>query len=232
MIEVSGLTKRFGRDVAVRDLSFEVRPGRVTGFLGPNGAGKTTTMRLILGLERPTAGRAAVDGLRYREIDRPLTRVGALLDATAVHGGRRADQHLRWLAASNGLPYDRIAPLLRQVGLGEVRKRIRAYSLGMKQRLGMAAALLGDPPVLLFDEPINGLDPEGVRWTRDLLKSMAAEGRTVLVSSHLMSEMAITADHLVVIARGRLVADMPTAEFVRPGASLEDVYLEVMGGMS
>lgn len=232
MIEIAGLTKHFGRDQAVDDLSFEVHPGRVTGFLGPNGAGKTTTMRLIVGLERPTAGRALVDGLPYQKIDKPLTRVGALLDATAVHGGRRADQHLRWLAASNSLPRDRIAPLLERVGLGGVRKRIGVYSLGMKQRLGIAAALLGDPPVLILDEPINGLDAGGVRWTRDLLRSLAAEGRTVLVSSHLMSEMAITADHLIVIARGRLVADVPTAEFIRPGTSLEDVYLEAVGGMS
>ncbi|GAA3469203.1 hypothetical protein GCM10018965_037560 [Nonomuraea roseola] len=229
MIEVTGLTKRFGPAPAVDDLSFQVPPGRITGFLGPNGAGKTTTMRLILGLERPTAGHALVGGVPYRSMRRPLTHVGALLDATAVQGGRRAEQHLRWLARSNGISPRSIGALLELVGLGDVgRKRIGGFSLGMKQRLGMAAALLGDPEVLLLDEPTNGLDPEGIRWTRGLLKSLAAEGRTVLVSSHLMSEMALMADHLIVLARGRLLADAGVADLVRPGVSLEDAFMEVI----
>ncbi|MBB3725455.1 ATP-binding cassette domain-containing protein [Nonomuraea dietziae] len=231
MIEVTGLTKRFGPAAAVDDLSFQVPPGRITGFLGPNGAGKTTTMRLILGLDRPTAGHALVGGVPYRSMRRPLTHVGALLDATAVQGGRRAEQHLRWLARSNGISPRSIGSLLELVGLGDVgRKRIGGFSLGMKQRLGMAAALLGDPEVLLLDEPTNGLDPEGIRWTRGLLKSLAAEGRTVLVSSHLMSEMALTADHLIILARGRLLADAGVADLVRPGVSLEDVFMRVIAG--
>ncbi|MBE1586433.1 ABC-2 type transport system ATP-binding protein [Nonomuraea angiospora] len=230
MIEVSGLSRRFRQTLAVDDLSFTVPPGRITGFLGPNGAGKTTTMRLILGLERPTAGRATVNGLPYHALERPLTQVGALLDATAVQGGRRADQHLWWLARSNGISRQRIGPLLEFVGLGDAgRRHVGGFSLGMKQRLGLAAALLGDPEVLLLDEPVNGLDPEGIRWMRDLLKSLAAEGRTVLVSSHLMNEMAVTADHLIVIGRGRLLADAKIGEFVRPGTSLEDVFMEVIG---
>ncbi|WP_442790488.1 ABC transporter ATP-binding protein [Nonomuraea sp. NBC_01738] len=229
MIEVTGLTKRFGGAPAVDDLSFTVTPGRITGFLGANGAGKTTTMRLILGLERPASGTATVNGLPYRRLERPLTQVGALLDATAIQGGRRADQHLRWLARANGLSARRVGGLLDLVGLGEAgRKRVGGFSLGMKQRLGMAAALLGDPEVLLLDEPINGLDPEGIRWTRDLLRSLAAEGRTVLVSSHLMNEMAVTADHLIVIGRGRLLADAAIADLVRPGGSLEDAFLDVI----
>ncbi|AQZ63789.1 hypothetical protein BKM31_22070 [[Actinomadura] parvosata subsp. kistnae] len=230
MIEVTGLTKRFGRTLAVDDLSFTVAPGRITGFLGPNGAGKTTTMRVLLGLDAPTAGRATVHGLPYRELSRPLTRVGALLDATAVQGGRTAEQHLWWLARSNGLPRSRIGGLLGLVGLDHAGgRRIGGFSLGMKQRLGLAAALLGDPEVLVLDEPGNGLDPEGIRWLRGLLKSLAAEGRTVLVSSHLMSEMAVTADQLIVLAGGRLRADAALGELVRPGRSLEEAFMDVIG---
>ncbi|WP_346349047.1 ABC transporter ATP-binding protein [Rhizohabitans arisaemae] len=231
MIEVIGLTRRFKQTCAVDDLSFTVSPGMITGFLGANGAGKTTTMRLILGLDRPTAGRATVHGVPYRELRRPLTQVGALLDATAVQGGRLAKQHLGWLARSNGISRGRIPGLLELVGLGDVgHKRVGGFSLGMKQRLGLAAALLGDPEVLLLDEPVNGLDPEGIRWMRGLLKSLAAEGRTVLVSSHLMHEMAVTADHLIVIGRGRLLADAKITDLVRPDASLEDVFMEIIEG--
>ncbi|GAA3688097.1 hypothetical protein GCM10022224_061740 [Nonomuraea antimicrobica] len=230
MIEVTGLTKRFKRTLAVDDLSFTVSPGRITGFLGANGAGKTTTMRLLLGLDQPTAGRATVNGMPYRDLKRPLTHVGALLDATAVQGGRRAEQHLWWLARSNGISRSRIGALLELVGLAPAGgKRIGGFSLGMKQRLGLAAALLGDPEVLVLDEPTNGLDPEGIRWMRALLKSLAAEGRTVLVSSHLMSEMAVTADHLIVVAQGRLLADAAITELVRPGTSLEDAFMNVIG---
>ncbi|MFF2074101.1 ABC transporter ATP-binding protein [Kitasatospora sp. NPDC058162] len=215
MIEIQGLTKEYDGRRVVDELSFDVRPGVVTGFLGPNGAGKSTTMRLILGLDRPTAGRALVGGRPYAELAQPLRQVGALLDAQAVHGGRTARGHLRWIAASNGLPERRIGEVLAQVGLAEAAgRRIRGFSLGMRQRLGVAAALLGDPPVLLLDEPVNGLDPEGIRWIRTLLRDLAAEGRAVLVSSHLMTEMALTADHLVVIGRGRLLADAATAEFI------------------
>jgi ABC-2 type transport system ATP-binding protein len=211
MIELDGLTKRFGAVTAVDDLSFTVRPGRVTGFLGPNGAGKTTTMRLILGLDLPTSGTALVGGRRYRQLIRPLRQVGSLLDATAVHGARTAHDHLLSLAVSNGIRRSRIPEVLELTGLGSVAgKRIREFSLGMKQRLGIAAALLGEPPVLMFDEPVNGLDADGVRWIRRLLRHLAADGRTVLVSSHLMGEMALTADHLIVIGRGRLLADTPT----------------------
>ncbi|MFD4393337.1 ABC transporter ATP-binding protein [Kitasatospora sp. NPDC058397] len=215
MIEIQGLTKEYDGRRVVDDLSFEVRPGLVTGFLGPNGAGKSTTMRLILGLDRPTAGSALVGGHRYAELAQPLRQVGALLDAHALHGGRTAAGHLRWLAASNGLAPRRVDEVLAQVGLTDAAgRRIRGFSLGMRQRLGVAAALLGDPPVLLLDEPVNGLDPEGIRWIRTLLRELAAEGRSVLVSSHLMTEMALTADHLVVIGRGRLLADAATAEFI------------------
>ncbi|WP_328954064.1 ABC transporter ATP-binding protein [Kitasatospora purpeofusca] len=215
MIKVEGLTKEYGGVRVVDGLDFEVAPGVVTGFLGPNGAGKSTTMRLILGLDRPTAGRALVDGRPYAELDRPLRRVGALLDAQALHGGRTARGHLRWLAASNGLPDRRVDEVLDRVGLtGAAGRRIRGFSLGMRQRLGVAAALLGDPPVLMLDEPVNGLDPEGIRWIRTLLRGLAAEGRAVLVSSHLMTEMALTADHLVVIGRGRLLADSATSDFI------------------
>jgi ABC-2 type transport system ATP-binding protein len=214
MIEVTGLTKRYRRTVAVDNLTFAVRPGRVTGFLGPNGAGKSTTLRLVLGLDTPTAGITTIDGRPFRDRRRGLRHVGALLDATAVQGGRTARWYLVALAASNGLPMRRVAAVLEQVGLMDVaERRIAGFSLGMKQRLGIAAALLGDPPVLIFDEPVNGLDPEGVRWLRDLLHGFAAEGRTVLVSSHLMSEMEHTADHLIVIGRGRLIADVGMREF-------------------
>jgi ABC-2 type transport system ATP-binding protein len=215
VIEVRNLTKRFGETVAVDDLSFSVRQGMVTGFLGPNGAGKSTTMRMILGLDRPTSGEATIAGRAYVEAPVPLNEVGALLDARDVHGGRRGRDHLRALARSNGLPKGRVDEVLDMVGLASVaRKRVKGYSLGMSQRLGIAAALLGDPEVLLFDEPVNGLDPEGILWIRTLMRSLAAEGKTILVSSHLMSEMAQTADHLLVIGRGRLLADVSAAEFV------------------
>jgi ABC-2 type transport system ATP-binding protein len=213
MIEVRELTKRYGAAVAVDGLSFQVRPGAVTGFLGPNGAGKSTTMRVLLGLDAPSSGEALVNGGRYARLRRPLHEVGALLDAGAVHGGRRAFDHLGWLARSNGIGTRRVAVVLERVGLaGVARKRVGGFSLGMRQRLGIAAALLGDPAVLLFDEPVNGLDPDGVRWIRGLMRALAAEGRTVLVSSHLMSEMELTADRLVVIGRGRLIADTSVGE--------------------
>jgi len=208
MIEVRELSKRYGAVRAVDGLSFEVRPGYVAGFLGPNGAGKSTTMRAVLGLDTPTSGSALVNGRRYADIRRPMFEVGALLDANAVHGGRSAVNHLRCLARSNGIGTARVVQVLEQVGLaGAAGRRVSALSLGMKQRLGVAAALLGDPGVLLFDEPVNGLDPEGIRWIRDLMRGLAAEGRTVLVSSHLMSEMAVTADRVVVIGRGRLIVE-------------------------
>jgi ABC-2 type transport system ATP-binding protein len=211
VIQLDRVTKRYGPVTALDDLSFTVRPGQVTGFLGPNGAGKTTTMRIILGLDAPTSGVALVGGRRYRRIVRPLRQVGSLLDATAVHGGRSARDHLLSIAASNGISYGRVAEVLALTGLDSVaRRRVKGFSLGMKQRLGIAAALLGDPPVLMFDEPVNGLDADGVRWIRLLLRQLAADGHTVLVSSHLMSEMAQTADHLIVIGRGRLLADTPT----------------------
>jgi ABC-2 type transport system ATP-binding protein len=214
-IEVDELTKRFGPVTAVDAMSFAVHPGHVTGFLGPNGAGKTTTMRVILGLDAPTSGRALVGGRCYQEIIRPLHVVGSLLDATAVHGGRTARFHLLSIAQSNGIGRRRAMQVLEATGLAAVAgRRVREFSLGMKQRLGIAAALLADPAVLIFDEPINGLDAPGVRWVRQLLRSMAAEGRTVLVSSHLMSEIALTADHLIIIGRGRLLADTPTDRFV------------------
>ncbi|MBG6088957.1 ABC transporter ATP-binding protein [Actinomadura viridis] len=213
MIEVSELTKRYGRSAAVDGLSFRARPGTVTGFLGPNGAGKSTTMRVLLGLDAPTSGRALVNGRRYRELRRPMREVGALLDANAAHGGRSALDHLRWMARGNRIPGTRVTEVLEQVGLaGVARKRVGGFSLGMRQRLGIAGALLGDPGVLLFDEPVNGLDPDGVRWIRELMRSLAAEGRTVLISSHLMSEMALTADRLVIIGRGRLIADTSVSE--------------------
>ena len=213
MIEVRGLTKRYGDTVAVDDLTFEVRPGVVTGFLGPNGAGKSTTMRMILGLDHPTAGQALIDGHAYRTLGRPLRHVGALLEADALHPWRSARNHLRVAARSNGIPMSRVDAILEEVGLATVAgRRIRSYSLGMRQRLGIAAALLGDPAVLLFDEPVNGLDADGVRWVRHLVRERAAEGRTVLVSSHLLSEMQQTADHLLVIGRGRLIADASTSD--------------------
>ncbi|XVS67236.1 ABC transporter ATP-binding protein [Actinosynnema sp. CA-299493] len=208
MIEVRHLTKRYRATRAVDGLSFEVKPGYVAGFLGPNGAGKSTTMRAILGLDRPTSGEALVDGRRYAGIRRPMHHVGALLDAGAVHGGRSAYDHLRVLARSNGIKDSRVVKTLEQVGLaGAAKRRVGSLSLGMKQRLGVAAALLGDPGVLLFDEPVNGLDPEGIRWIRHLMRDLAREGRTVLVSSHLMSEMALTADRVIVIGRGKLILE-------------------------
>jgi ABC-2 type transport system ATP-binding protein len=214
MIEVDRLSKRYGRTTALDGLSFTVGPGHVTGFLGPNGAGKTTTMRVILGLDAPTSGTALVGGRRYQAIIRPLRQVGSLLDATAVHGSRTAWLHLLSIARSNGIGRRRVTQMLELTGLDAVaHRRIAGFSLGMKQRLGIAAALLGDPPVLMFDEPVNGLDPEGVLWLRQMFRSLAAEGRTVFVSSHLMTEMALTADHLIIIGRGRMLADTPTARF-------------------
>ena len=219
MIEAIGLTKRYGTTLAVDNLSFTVPAGQVTGFLGPNGAGKSTTMRLILGLDAPTSGSVTVNGRPYTQYRRPLLEAGALLEAKAVHGGRSARNHLKWLALSNGISRSRVDHVLGQVGLGGVaRRRAGGFSLGMGQRLGIAAALLGDPKVLLFDEPVNGLDPEGVLWIRTLLKSLAAEGRTVFVSSHLMSEMALTADRLIIIGRGRLIAETTIGDLLQ-GAS-------------
>jgi ABC-2 type transport system ATP-binding protein len=215
MIEASHLTKRYGEKTAVDDLSFTVKPGIITGFLGPNGSGKSTTMRLILGLDAPSGGEVTVDGRAYREYPAPLHEVGVLLEARSVHTGRSAYHHLLALAQTHGIPRSRVQELISLVGLDEVaRKRAGQFSLGMGQRLGIAAALLGDPEVLILDEPINGLDPEGIRWIRDLLKELASEGRTVFLSSHLMSEMAVTADHLIIIGRGRLIRDVGLAEFV------------------
>jgi ABC-2 type transport system ATP-binding protein len=214
-IEISGLTRTYGDTHAVDDLTFTVQPGRVTGFLGPNGAGKSTTMRLVLGLEQPDAGSATIGGKRYAELHEPLRRVGALLEARALHPGRSARDHLLYLAATQGIAASRVDELLELVGLGGVAaKRVKGFSLGMGQRLGVAVALLGDPGVLMLDEPVNGLDPEGVRWIRLLLQGLAAEGRTILLSSHLMQEMALTAGHLIVIGRGRLIADCSTDEFI------------------
>jgi ABC-2 type transport system ATP-binding protein len=219
MIQAHGLTKHFGKTVAVDELSFDIRPGVVTGFLGPNGAGKSTTMRMILGLDHPTAGTVTVGGRSYRELPAPMREVGALLDAGAVHAKLTAKAHLRWLADAGGLPRTRIAEVLDQVGLADVAdRRVGGYSLGMRQRLGIAGALLGDPATLLFDEPMNGLDPEGIRWIRMMLQRFAAEGRTVVVSSHLMHEMEETADHVLVIGRGRLIADTATADFTQRAA--------------
>ncbi|MEV7398848.1 ABC transporter ATP-binding protein [Streptomyces sp. NPDC091267] len=215
MIEAVGLTKRYGAKTAVYNLSFQVRPGTVTGFLGPNGSGKSTTMRMILGLDRPTSGHVTIGGHAYRSLPNAPRQVGALLDAKAVHGGRSARNHLLSLAQLAGIPAARVDEVLGVVGLqGVARKRSKGFSLGMGQRLGIAAALLGDPQVLLFDEPVNGLDPEGILWVRNLMKMLASEGRTVFVSSHLMSEMALTADHLIVIGRGQLMADMSITDFI------------------
>ncbi|MGO9079503.1 MAG: ABC transporter ATP-binding protein [Streptosporangiaceae bacterium] len=215
MIEAKGLTKRYGDTVAVDNLSFSVEPGKITGFLGPNGAGKTTTMRLILGLDRPTRGSVTVNGKPFGQRAWPMREVGALLDAKAVHGGRSAYNHLLCLAQTNNLPKRRVDEVLNLVGLHDVaRKRSKGFSLGMGQRLGIAAALLGDPAILMFDEPVNGLDPEGILWIRNLMKALASEGRTVFVSSHLMSEMENTADYLIVIGRGRLIAESTVAEFI------------------
>jgi ABC-2 type transport system ATP-binding protein len=224
MIELRGLTKRFGGATAVDDLTCTFRPGMVTGFLGPNGAGKTTTMLMALGLQRPTSGTATIAGRRYADAAVPMREVGALLDARAAHPGRSAYQHLLAMALSNGLPRGRVDAVLDRVGLTAVAgKRAGTFSLGMSQRLGIAGALLGDPAVLLLDEPVNGLDPSGVAWARTLMRELAAEGRTVVVSSHLMSEMELTADHLVVIGRGRLIADTSLADFV--GAAEPDEVL-------
>ncbi|MCQ8768853.1 ABC transporter ATP-binding protein [Streptomyces telluris] len=215
MIEAVGLTKRYGAKTAVHNLSFQVRPGAVTGFLGPNGSGKSTTMRMILGLDQPTSGRVTIGGHPFRSLPNAPRQVGALLDAKAVHGGRSAYHHLLSLAQLGGIPARRVDEVLGVVGLQDVAKRrSKGFSLGMGQRLGIAAALLGDPQVLLFDEPVNGLDPEGILWVRNLMKQLAAEGRTVFVSSHLMSEMALTADHLIVIGRGQLMADMSVKDFI------------------
>jgi ABC-2 type transport system ATP-binding protein len=219
MIEAHALTKRYGERIAVSDLSFTVRPGVVTGFLGPNGAGKSTTMRMILGLDAPTSGRVTVNGKEYAAHRAPLHEVGAMLEARAIHTGRSAYNHLMSLAATTGIPRRRVDEVIDIVGLGEVaRKRVGGFSLGMGQRLGIASALLGDPATLVLDEPVNGLDPEGILWIRNLLKALAAEGRTVLLSSHLMSEMALTAEHLIVIGRGRLIADTSVDAFVRGAA--------------
>jgi ABC-2 type transport system ATP-binding protein len=215
MIEANGLSKRYGDKTAVNDLSFTIRPGLVTGFLGPNGAGKTTTMRLILGLDAPTKGSVTVNGKPFSGLYSPMREVGALLDAKAVHGGRSAYNHLLCLAQTNDIPRQRVDEVLAIVGLTEVaRKRSKGFSLGMSQRLGIAATLLGDPEILMFDEPVNGLDPEGILWIRNLMKGLAAEGRTVFVSSHLMSEMENTADHLLVIGKGKMIADCSMEEFI------------------
>jgi ABC-2 type transport system ATP-binding protein len=216
VIELAGVSKRYGKKAAVSDLSFAVQPGRVTGFLGPNGSGKSTTMRLILNLDAPDRGTVVVNGKRYRDHRAPLHQIGALLDASSFHTGRSARDHLLAMAQTHGLGRERVEAMIELVGLGGVAgKRAGTFSLGMRQRLGIASALLADPRVVMLDEPINGLDPEGILWVRNLLKGLAAEGRTVFVSSHLMSEMALTADHLIVIGRGRLIADVAVAEFVR-----------------
>jgi ABC-2 type transport system ATP-binding protein len=230
MITAEHLTKRYGVHTAVDDVSFTCQPGTVTGFLGPNGAGKTTTMRMLLGLVAPSSGSALVGGRPYPGFDRPLHEVGALLDAGDVHPGRSAINHLRWLARSNGIGAARVAETLEEVGLaGVARKRVGGFSLGMRQRLGIAAALLGNPGVLIFDEPMNGLDPQGMRWIRELLRTAAAAGRTVLISSHLMSEMELIADRLIIIGQGRLLADTTVGELItRDGsATLEDAYLRI-----
>jgi ABC-2 type transport system ATP-binding protein len=220
VIDVRGVTKRYGEKIAVDNLSFSVSPGIVTGFLGPNGAGKSTTMRLILGLDAPSSGTVRVNGCSYRELSAPLHEIGAMLEAHAIHTGRSAYNHLLALAQTHGIPRSRVEEVIELVGLREVaRKRVGSFSLGMGQRLGVAAALLGDPATVILDEPANGLDPEGIHWIRNLLKRLAAEGRTVFLSSHLMSEMAQTADHLIVIGRGRLIADTSVAEFVRRASS-------------
>ncbi|AYY15195.1 ABC transporter ATP-binding protein [Actinobacteria bacterium YIM 96077] len=228
MIEVRELTKRYGRTVAVDRLSCTVEPGKVTGFLGPNGAGKTTTMNIALGLHRPTSGEVLIGGRRYGDLRQPMRHVGALLDAGAVHPARSAHHHLRWLALSNGIGYRRVTETLEMVGLaGVARKKVGGFSLGMRQRLGVAAALLGDPGVLMFDEPVNGLDPDGIRWIRELMRSLAAEGRTVLLSSHVMSELEQTADRLVIVGRGRLIADTTVRELADRFGRLEDAYVSL-----
>ncbi len=226
MIEIRGLTKRYGDTTAVEDLTFTVRPGIVTGFLGPNGAGKSTTMRMILGLDRPTRGSVTVNGGRYAQARHPMRELGGMLDPRAVHPSRSAFHHLLALAQTNGITRARVDEVIDAVGLRDVaRRRAGKYSLGMAQRLGIAAALLGDPRTVILDEPVNGLDVEGIRWIRRLLRDMAEQGRTVFVSSHLMSEMEQTAQHLIVIGRGRLLADTPIGEFMGDYASLEDAYV-------
>jgi ABC-2 type transport system ATP-binding protein len=226
VIDVRGVTKRYGEKIAVDDLTFQVRPGIVTGFLGPNGAGKSTTMRLILGLDAPTNGEVSIDGRAYRDLPAPLHEVGAMLEAHAIHTGRSAYNHLLALAQTHGIPRARVQEVIELVGLGEVaRKRVGSFSLGMGQRLGVASALLGDPATVILDEPANGLDPEGIHWIRTLLKRLASEGRTVFLSSHLMSEMAQTADHLIVVGRGRLIADTSVEEFVHRASSDAAVHV-------
>ena len=242
MISANRLTKRYGETIAVAGLEFDVRPGVVTALLGPNGAGKSTTLRLILGLDRPSSGSVVIDGRAYRDLPAPMREVGALLDAKAVYGKRSARAHLRWLAEAAGIPPTRVDEVLAQVGLAEVAGRnIAGFSLGMSQRLGIAAALLGDPPVLLFDEPINGLDPEGIRWIRNLMRSLAGEGRTVVVSSHVMSELEATADRVLVLGRGRMIADASVDELTRrngfvrvvsPDAALRGVVEDAGGVVS
>jgi ABC-2 type transport system ATP-binding protein len=230
-IQVQSLGKQYGRAWAVRDLSFEVQPGKVTGFLGPNGAGKSTTMRSIVGLDRPTRGRALIDGVRYARLRAPLREVGTVLDATSAHRSRRAVDHLRTVAATHGFPSARIDEVIGLTGLeSAARVKAGAFSLGMGQRLGIAVALLGDPHTLILDEPVNGLDPEGVAWIRSLLSTLAGEGRTVFLSSHLLSELALVADHVVVIGRGRLIADAPVASLTSDaGRTLEEAYLALTG---
>jgi len=231
MIEVRGLTKRYGATLAVDGLSFDIQPGVVTGFLGPNGSGKSTTMRMILGQDMPDAGQATIGGRPYASLRWPLREVGAVLDAKAFHPGRSARAHLTALAASNAIARRRVGEVLAEVGLTSVAsRRAGTFSLGMAQRLGIATALLGDPGVLLLDEPVNGLDPDGVRWIRKLLRSLAGSGRTVLVSSHLISEMALTADRLIVIGRGRLLADTTVTELTARGHSLEDAFFALTEG--
>jgi ABC-2 type transport system ATP-binding protein len=226
MIEIHQVTKHYGATVAVDGLSFEVRPGEVTGFLGPNGAGKSTTMRMIVGLDAPTSGRVTIDGRQYRDLRFPLRHVGGLLEARAIHPGRSARNHLRWMADSNGIDRRRVEHVLELVGLADVAdRRSGGFSLGMGQRLGIATALLGDPATLLLDEPVNGLDPEGIQWIRRLLRNLATEGRSVLVSSHLMSEMALTADRLIVVGKGRLIAEGTVEEVVR-SSSIGHVRVE------
>jgi ABC-2 type transport system ATP-binding protein len=228
MIEVHELRKRYGPVRALDGMTFTVLPGRVTGFAGPNGAGKSTTMRVILGLDRPDSGTALVEGRRYRSLEDPLRHVGSLLDAAALQPSRRARDHLRWLALSQQLPARRVGEVLELTGLAAVAgRRAGGYSLGMRQRLGVAAALLGDPPVLMFDEPFNGMDPEGIVWLRGFLRSLAAQGRTVLVASHLMRELQDAADHVIVVGHGRVIADSPVAGLVARWGSLEDAYLEL-----
>jgi ABC-2 type transport system ATP-binding protein len=228
MIEVTNLRKRYGGTVALDDMTFSVSPGHVTGFAGPNGAGKSTTMRVILGLDRADSGTALVDGSPYRSLQHPLRHVGSLLDASALQPGRSARNHLRWLARSQALPLTRADEVLELTGItGVARRKAGGFSLGMRQRLGIAAALLGDPEILMFDEPFNGMDPEGIVWLREFLRTLATRGRTVLVSSHLMSEMQDTADHVIVVGRGRVIADAPVAGILSRWSSLEAAYLDL-----